>query len=165
MSIEIPLPGGVAKRTLIEMAFNKCTMAGYEFGRTAEEVNDAQRELNAMMFEHPFSALGFVQPDYGDGNPDELSGIPNDTISAVAFELALRLAPNMGKSLSPEATVARQKSMALLHAKAATIPTMPYQSHTVRGAGAKSPLGGPFIEEVAPVNLDEDPGDLASLID
>lgn len=163
MSITIPLPSGPPKRRIIEMAFGKCTLAGYEFGRTPEEINDAMSELNAMMLEHPFSGLGFVQPTYGLGTADELSGIPDDTLAAVATQLALRLAPNMGKTLSPEALGAIARSKALLEAKVAAIPTMPAASHTPRGAGSRG--FGPFIEESAPVSLEEDPGDLAGLIE
>ena len=36
---------------IIEMAFSEAGSAGYEFGRTAEEVNDALARLNAMMAE------------------------------------------------------------------------------------------------------------------
>lgn len=165
MSITVPLPTGPLKRRIIEMAFGKCTLAGYEFGRTPEEINDALSELNAMMLEWPFDTLGFVQPAYGVGSADELSGIPDDTLAAVGMQLALRLAPNMGKTLPPEAQVMIQKSMALLHARAATVPVMPMGAHTPRGAGHKNSAFGPFIEESAPISLDEDPGDLAGLID
>ncbi len=164
MSITIPTPAGPEKRRIIEMAFGKCTLAGYEFGRTAEETNDALSELNAMMLEHPFSALGYVQPVYGIGSAEDLSGIPDDTLAAVATQLALRIAPNMGKSLSPEAQTAIQRSMDYLQAKVATIPTMPFAAHTPRGAGGRTIARGPFIEESAPVVLDDDPGDLAGLI-
>jgi hypothetical protein len=160
----IPLPSGPPKRRIIEMAFGKCGLAGYEFGRTPEEVNDALTELDAMMLEWPFSGLGYVQPAYGLGKPEELSGIPDDTTAAVATQLALRLAPNMGKTLSPEANAAVARSMALLHAKVAEIPTMPFAAHTLRGAGSRTPFG-PFIEETSPVILSDDPGDLSATVE
>lgn len=163
MPVSIPLPTGPLKRRIIEMAFAKCTLAGYEFGRTPEEINDAMSELNAMMLEWPFSGLGYYQPTYDIGSPDELSGIPDDTLAAVATQLALRLAPNMGKTLSPEALGAISRSLSLLHAKVAAIPTMPFEKHSVRGAGGRNGFG-PFIEETPPVILDDDPGDLAGLI-
>lgn len=161
----IPLPGGPTKRRIIEMAFGKCAMAGYEFGRTPEETNDAMSELDAMMLEHPFSLLGYVGSPYGIGSPDEQSGIPDDTLAAVATQLALRIAPNMGKTLSPEANGAVARSMALLEAKVATIPVMPMEHNTVRGSGSRRSGFGPFIQESAPlVPAEDDPGDLAGLI-
>jgi hypothetical protein len=145
----IPLPGGPQKRRIIEMAYGKCGLAGYELGRTPEEVTDALSELNAMMLEWPFSGLGFEQPAYGLGEPDDVSGIPDDTLAAVATQLALRLAPNMGKSLSAEARGSVSRSMALLYAKVATIPTQPMQKHTPRGLGGDRgvALNNPFIDE------------------
>lgn len=160
----IPLPGGPTKRRIIEMAFGKLTLAGYEFGRTPEEINDGLSELAAMMLEHPFSGLGYVGTPYGIGSPDEQSGIPGDTLAAVATQLALRIAPNMGKSLSPEAQGAIARSYALLQARVAAIPVMPMEHNTVRGAGHRSTFG-PFIQETAPVTLEDDPGDLAGLIE
>lgn len=146
------------------MAFGKLTLTGYEFGRTPEEINDAQSELDAMMLEWPYSGLGYVDSPYGVGSPDEQSGIPNNTLAAVAGGLAIRLAANMGRSLPPEAVGSINKSFALLQASVATIPIMPMEHNTVRGAGARSTFG-PFIQETSPVTIDEDPGDLAGLIE
>ena len=73
---------GPPKRQIIEMAFSECAMAGYEFGRTPEEVTDALTRLNAMMAEWKAMRgidLGYDQPHYGVGNPDGLSGIPHET--------------------------------------------------------------------------------------
>jgi hypothetical protein len=164
MTITISLPDGPKKRRIIEMAFGKLTLAGYEFGRTPEEINDAMSELDAMMLEWPFSGLGYVGSTYATGGAEEQSGIPDDTLAAVATQLALRIAPNMGKSLPPEAQGAIAKSYALLQAKVATIPVMPMEHNTVRGAGHRTGFG-PFIQESAPIPLDEDPGDLAGLIE
>lgn len=147
----IPLASGPPKRRIIEMAYGKCGLAGYELGRTPEELNDAASELDAMMLEWPFSLLGYAQPTYGVSNGDEQSGIPPDTLAAVATQLAVRLAPNMGKTLSPEAQRGVARSMALLyaHPMVTQIPTQPFQAHTPRGMGNKGfrQFINPFIEE------------------
>lgn len=136
------------KRQIVELAFGEIGSAGYEFGRTPEEVNDALLRLNAMMREHPFSTLDYAQPTYGVGSPDELSGVPDEYLNVVASKLALRLCPAMGATLSPEARGNLTSSMALLNAAAATIPTMPIAAQTPRGAGARWGFG-PFIAESA----------------
>jgi hypothetical protein len=136
------------KRQIVELAFGEIGSAGYEFGRTPEEVNDALLRLNAMMREHPFSTLDYAQPTYGVGSPDELSGVPDEYLNVVASKLALRLCPAMGATLSPEARGNLASSMALLNAAAATIPTMPIAAQTPRGAGARWGFG-PFIAESA----------------
>jgi hypothetical protein len=137
---------GPPKRQIIELAFGDIGSAGYEFGRTPEEISDALLRLNAMMREYPFSSLAYNQPSYGVGLPDELSGIPDEYLSVVAAKLALRICPVMGASLSTEAKANLASGMALLNASAATIPTMPFAEGTPRGAGAWS-AWNPFIDE------------------
>lgn len=145
----IPIdPGGPPKRFIIELAFGEVGSAGYEFGRTPEEVNDALMRLNALMREWPFSLLSYAQPDYGVGSADEESGIADEYLNAIAGQLALRIAPTMGATLSPEAQANIARSLAVLRASVATIPTMPIAAQTPRGAGARSAFG-PFISETA----------------
>ena len=139
---------GPPKRQIIELAFGDIGSAGYEFGRAPEEISDALLRLNAMMREYPFSTLSFNQPAYGNGLPDELSGIPDQWLSVVAAKLALRICPMMGAAMSTEAKANLASGMALLNAAAATIPTMPFEGNTPRGAGAWS-AWGPFIDESA----------------
>jgi hypothetical protein len=107
---------GPPKRQIIELAFGDIGSAGYEFGRTPEEISDALLRLNAMMREYPFSSLAYNQPSYGVGLPDELSGIPDEYLSVVAAKLALRICPVMGASLSTEAKANLASGMALLNA-------------------------------------------------
>src|SRR4029078_8220495 len=94
---------GPSKRQIIEMAFGEIGSAGYEFGRTPEEVADALMRLNAMMAEWETMRginLGFEHPDYGIGNADNLSGITHDALNIVALYLALRICPMMGAAMS-----------------------------------------------------------------
>lgn len=146
--VTLTLSTGPPKRQIYELAFGDIGSAGYEFGRTPEEINDAALRLIALMREYPFSTLGFNFPDYGVGSPEELSGIADEWLSVVAAKLALRICPMMGASMSPEAKANLASGMALLNASAATVPTMPYQHGTPRGAGAKWPQN-PFIAESA----------------
>src|SRR5262245_51844070 len=121
---------GPAKRQIIEMAFSEAGSAGYEFGRTPEETTDALLRLNAMMAEWKEMRgidLGYDQPPYGVGNPDGLSGIPFETMNAVASHLALRICPMMGATLGPEARGNLSRSLRLLEAHYAAVPTMPMQ--------------------------------------
>jgi hypothetical protein len=142
-------PGGPPKRFIIELGFGDIGSAGYEFGRTSEEVNDALMRLNALMREWPFSLLGYAQPTYGVGSPDENSGIADQYLNAIAGQLALRIAPMMGAELSTEAKSNIARSMAVLRGAVATIPTMPVAAQTPRGAGVRFSTGDPFVVESA----------------
>jgi hypothetical protein len=157
---------GPPKRQLIELAFGDIGSAGYEFGRTAEEVADGLLRLNALMLEWPWNALGYQQPTYGLGNPDDSSGINPEAMNAVSSALALRLAPAMGATLSPEAQANLSRAAAKAYALTATIPTMPMAHDTPRGLGSEHRIGfalSPFIEEDE-ADFSSDPGDLAALV-
>lgn len=147
MTVIVPLGlGTIPKRKIVEMAFSKCGMAGYEFGRTPEEVADALNHLDALMAEWEVAglALGYLPASYGSGDPDQLSGLAASTLNAVSSHLALLIAPLMGKTLSPEAQTNLSRSMALLRAQSATVPSMPRRGD-VRGAGSRG--RGTFFHE------------------
>jgi hypothetical protein len=138
---------GPPKRQLIELAFGDIGSAGYEFGRTAEEVTDALTRLNALMRQWPWSGLGYNQPDNGVGSPADSSGISFEAMNAVSAALALRLAPVMGATLSPEARVNLMVAMSTIYALTATVPTMPFQRNTPRGMGNdRAGLISPFMD-------------------
>jgi hypothetical protein len=138
---------GPPKRQIIELAFGDIGSAGYEFGRTPEEINDALLRLNALMREWPFSTLGYVQPDYGVGSADDLSGIPDEYLSVVAAKLALRICPMMGATLSVEAKANLATGMALLQRGGDHVPHPDRLSrrggHTLRHRHGRQRYGQP----------------------
>ena len=143
---------GPPKRQIIEMAFSEIGAAGYEFGRSPEEVADALGRLNAMMAEWKAMRgidLGYNQPTYATGNPDELSGIPFETLNTVASYLALRVCPMMGATIGAEAKGNMARSLVLLEAHYANIPTMPRDRYTPIGAGNRHLYTGPYFHEDA----------------
>jgi hypothetical protein len=156
---------GPPKRQLIELAFGEIGSAGYEFGRTAEEVNDALMRLNSLMREWPWNALGYQQPSYGVGEPDDASGINYEAMNGVVAALALRIAPVMGATLSPESRANLATAISKVYALTATIPTMPVAKNAPRGLGTEHQVGiglfSPFIEEDADdVSGDDDDDEL-----
>ncbi len=142
MTVIATIPvAGRPKRDIIELAFDDCGMAGYEFDRTPEEQSMALRKLNAMMMEQPWSLLGYAQPAYGVGQAEGGSGLPDFAINTVAMYLALRIAPGMGVSLAPEQRAAMSRSLMNLQSEIAVIPTVELPGNTVRGSGRRF-LGG-----------------------
>lgn len=136
---------GRPKRDIIEAAFEECGSAGWEFERTAEEVTAALRKLNAMMAEWPWNQLGYAQPAYGVGLPEDLSGVPDSAVAAVSMYLAMRLAPGMGATIPPETKAALTRSYNLLVSSVSTPPTAYIAPNTPRGAGHKGKP--PFLRE------------------
>lgn len=136
MTVILNLPvTGVPKRTILDMAFESVGLPGSEFDRSAEEQTAALRKLNAMMKEWPWSLARYNQPSYGVGLPEELSNIPGDAESAVSAELALRIAPGLGLTLSPEQRAMRAQTRAMFVATYVTIPTCDIVGGTPLGAG------------------------------
>lgn len=135
MAVVLSIPKGRPKRDIIELAFDDCGLAGYEFDRTPEEQTMALRKLNALMLEWPWSGLGYTQPAYGVGLAEEPSGLPDMAISATAQYLALRIAPGIGNTLSPEMRASLARSRDTLFAQVATIPTMQLAGNTPLGTG------------------------------
>lgn len=126
---------GVPKRTILDMAFESAGLAGFELDRTAEEQTAALRKLNAMMKEWPWSLAAYNQPSYSVGLPEELSNIPGDAESAVSDELAMRIAPGLGLSLSAEQRAVRAQTRAMFVATYTTIPSCDLPGGVPLGSG------------------------------
>ena len=144
----IALYGGPLKRDIVQLAFEECGQAGYEFELSAEEYDSALRRLNAMLSEWQAAngiALGYNFPAYGNGSADDESGIPPAAVQAVALGLAMRLAPTIGKAMPPESKAALAASMSNLRSTYTVVPTMGFGRNTVRGAGNRYYSRSPFF--------------------
>lgn len=135
MTITVTVPvSGTAKRNIIQMAREFCSLSGFEFEGTPEEDSSHLRELDAMMAEEPWDTLGYDPATYGSGRPEDPSGLAAASISAVSKYLGLRIAPGLAKTIRPEARAALVRSYNLLFAQVATIPSMPMRNQP-RGSG------------------------------
>lgn len=147
-TISLPITAGVTaitpttatKRTVVDLAFEEIGLAGYEFDATPEEHFSALRRLDVLMAEWRVSSLdvGYNFPaSIGLGSLDDASDLPDDALNTVAICLALRIAPAIGKTLSPETRMAMAQGMIALRTRYAVIPEMQLPNSTLRGAGAK----------------------------
>lgn len=167
MSTELIIPGGPTKRAIIDLAFDDCGSSNHIFERTPEEYGQALRKLNAMMLEWPYDQLGYIQPDYADGDTQDGTGIDRKHTQAVATGLALRIAPGIGKTLSPEYRAAATRAHAILCATVHVPQNAAFPSGTPRGSGRRwqQHYNYPFINEDGPTADPElDPGNLAGIV-
>jgi hypothetical protein len=146
----VTVPSGPLKRDLIQQAYEECGQAAYEYDLSPEEYASALRRLNAMLAEWKAGYsidIGYLFPDNGtDGNIEDGSGIPFGAVQCVAGMLAVRIAPAMGKTISPETKAAISQSWMLLRANYAQIPEMQFGRNTIRGAGnRRARWWGPFF--------------------
>ena len=83
--------------------------------------------------------LGYAMPNSPDDSDlDEDSGLPDVAIDTVATNLAVKLAPGEGKTLSPDTKIAAKMGYNMLLARfASAIPQMQYPSNLPMGAGNK----------------------------
>lgn len=167
MATLAPLPGtGVTKGSIVETAFEYCSLAGYEFERTPEELASGMRHLAMLMMEPPFNLCGFNVVDFGFGQPEEGSSLLNEDVPAIGFFLALRIATIMGKPLPPSFFVMGNPSMYAFKARYSVIPQQDYRPGTIRGQGSRYELNnGAFFPDPQPYEdlYDVDPGNLSAL--
>lgn len=133
-------PVTTTKGTLMIMAFEEIGLAPYEFNFSPEEQVSALRRLDALMIELETQgmALHYNYPAaLGASLPTDASGIDDKAVNAVIQQLALRLAPAIGKTLSAESRASYVQSLAALRVMYAVIPERTLQRGTPIGAGNK----------------------------
>lgn len=143
--VSIPLYGGQSKRDIIQLAYEECGQAGYEFELVPEEYDSALRRMDAMLAEWLSLGvdLGYNFPTNGThGTPEEESGIPDAAVNAVATMLAKRIAPSIGKVLSSESNGAMAMAWTLLRSTYTKIPSMQLGRQTPRGGGNRGFVAG-----------------------
>lgn len=144
-------PETTTKRTIIGMAFEELGLADYEFNTSNEEKVSALRRLDSLMalWAGPgFNLdLGYNFPaTVGGGNLSDAANVPDSTLEAVATHLAAKLAPIIGKSLSPETRTTLNRSLNALRAQYAVIPNRKLPRGTIVGAGQKPrSVWNPFL--------------------
>lgn len=127
------------KLQLIEEAFAEIGL-GNAFNVGTEEVQVALRRLDTMMAQWAGIGLhlGYLMPtNPGDSSTADASGLPDDANEAVYLNLAVKIAPGYGKTISPDTKAsARAGYLALL--RKAVQPVEQQMPNTMpRGAGNK----------------------------
>ena len=128
------------KRQIIEQAFEEIGLASYVFDLTADQLESALRRLDLMVasWQARNIQIGYPLPaSPGNSNIDEEIQTSLNNNEALVLNLAVRLAPAYGKSLSPD-TKATAK---LLYDQLLIEAAMPYEQQFMRtlplGAGFK----------------------------
>ena len=135
-----------SKRQFVEEAYGEIGMASHVFDLDVDVLQRALRRLDALMAEWNGRGirLGYpipASPD--DSDLDELALVPDWTNEAVILNLAVRLAPGHGKTVSPQTLFAAKRAMDGVLARAAMPPEVQITG-LPRGAGAKN-TGSPFL--------------------
>ena len=133
------------KSELVKGALAEIGLSSYAFDLSTDQMDQALARLDAMMGEWNGRGirLGYPiseGPKDVDANQD--SDVPDYAYEAVITNLALRLGPSYGKTISVETKVVATRGMNTLFAKSAR-PRPAVLGPMVSGAGSKSST--PFI--------------------
>ena len=131
------------RRFLIHKAYESLGIAQYNFDITPEEMGAAREELDWMMAEWESKvSLGYFMPaNPDDSDVDDETNLPDGVIRAVWCNLALALAPGLGKTPSPLLMVSAKNGKDSVFAQFAVIPQKQYSANLPVGSGNK-PLPG-----------------------
>lgn len=144
MTTELPIPSGPTNKEIIDRAYQVLGLSDSMFGRTPEEYASAMLPLGGMMLEWPYDQLGFIFEDAAGLRVEEESGIARKYLDAVAYGLAERLAPTIGKALPAEARKPKNTTYSRLCADVRVATPAQYAAGTPRGAGGRRYLGTYF---------------------
>ena len=127
------------KRRFIEEAYGELGMASYVFDLDVEVLQRALRRLDSMMAEWNGRGirLGYPLSSPDDSSLDELAQVPDCANEAVILNLAVRLAPGHGKTVSPQTLFAAKNAKDSILARMAMPPEIQITG-LPRGAGAKN---------------------------
>lgn len=131
------------KREVIVMAYEELGLAEYNFDISPDEMATARKRLDRMMAEWETKvSTGYMIPlNPDDSDVDDECGVPDGIINAMAMNLAVRLAPGLGKVLTVETRVAAKSGYDTMLGFLAVIPSIKYPNTLPVGAGNK-PLPG-----------------------
>ena len=141
---------GYSKRQFVDAAFDELALASYEFDLQSDDLQAAMRRLDAMMAEWNGKGirLGYPVP----GSPEnsaltEETQVPDYANEAIITNLAIRMAPSRGKTVSPETKAVAKQGYNTLLSRAALPPEMQFTRNMPAGAGLKTWRndGDPFI--------------------
>lgn len=136
------------KRRILKQALTEIGIASYAFDVTAEEYQSALAVMDGMAAElFPTHQTGYIFPADGvESDPDDEAGITESAFPMFYTNLALRLAPGYGKTVSAWTVKAAKDSLDRYQLNNLTIPErcLPGTMPVGQGAG-RSVRDNPFI--------------------
>lgn len=127
------------KRQVIQAALSEIGLATYAFDLSADQIEQAAWRLDAMLGEWNARGirLGYPLPaNPNDTDATSDSGVPDSAYEAVITNLAVRLGPSYGKSVSPDTRATARAAFNTLMAMSAKPAEMRVQG-IPKGAGYK----------------------------
>ena len=128
------------KRQFVEQAFEEIGYASYAYDLEAEQLQAAMRRLDSMMatWNGRGIRLGYPIPSTPEGGDlDDETDVPDNSNEAIYLNLALRLAPIVGKQVSMETKAAAKSAYGEVLNHATKPNEMQFPTTMPAGAGNK----------------------------
>lgn len=140
------------RRNYITKAFSKLGMASYVYDLTTDQLNDAAKDLDAMIAGFNANGIRIGWPMSSDPDNIDLdvdTNSPDYAHEAIYLGLAIRISSDYGKQLSPlNAQLADSAYSNLLNQTLFKTPEMQFPNTMPKGAGSKPwryQNGNPFV--------------------
>jgi hypothetical protein len=143
------------KLQVVQKAFEEFGLAQYVFDLPAEQLKSAAERLDTMManWEAIGIHVGYNMADSPENcRLDEDVGVPPYAIDAMYLNLAVGLAPTVGKSVSPETKIRAKQALNNVIAVNVEFMERDLPATMPLGAGVKSwrSYGGAFVRKRSP---------------
>ena len=129
------------KRDIVNQAFEEIGLASYVFDLQPQQLESALRRLDNMMatWNGKGVRLGYPLPSSpADSDLDQVTGVPDSALEAMATNLAVRIAPMFGKTVSPDTKAIAKKAYTQIITQSATPIEMQFDNTAIpAGAGNK----------------------------
>lgn len=137
------------KRQIADEAFAEIGIASYAFDVSAGEIVIAIRRLDGLAAQwYPQGiAAGYIFPAAGEfSDPDDEAGIPDAAYTMYYTNLALRLAPTYGKTISAQTLLMAKQAIEDFRLGVTSIPERCYPSTMPVGHGSgRSVRDNPYM--------------------
>ena len=131
---------GYSKRQFVTAALEEIGLASYVFDLQPEQLQSAMRRLDAMIADWNGKGIRLGYPLPGspqDSDLDEPSEVPDSANEAIITNLAVRLAPSYGKTVSPDTKGTAKNSYNTLLSRATKPNQQQMPGRMPSGAGNK----------------------------
>ena len=124
------------KRDIITDAFAELGLAAYIYDLQPEQLETAKRSLDRMMATWGGQGIVVGYPLGTASDIDDETNAPDWALEAMVQNLALRIAPGFGKTVSPDTKAAASMALNVLGARrVAMVPMVPDTMAIPAGAG------------------------------
>lgn len=141
------------KREIVQNAFEEVGLASYAFDLQPEQMQAGLRRLDNMMATWNSRGLriGYPLTDTPAGSDlDQDATVTDEAIEAIVNNLAIRLAPMLGKTVSPDTKASARSAYMALLSRRSTIPERLIDINSIpAGQGTKywRVNGDPFLQQ------------------